>query len=433
MSDRIESVRLDALDGFQFEELCGRIFEKLDLGKVTYVGHTADEGRDLILEGYKGRKAIVECKHQPNSGIGRPIVQKLHSATIEENAQYAIVVTTGHFTKDAVEYAEKLRSRGVTVELFDFPILNDMAQRAGIRLLQEGQSFPIHTFYVSNPAALSVKIANAVFPRMISAPLSPSAIASIEPRVLELRTGYLIQYNIHENFDTTIGRVHSVHHDNQLILVDGSTGGILDPNTSEWILSSKRTNGIHSGYPGVEIRRYEFRLDLQTITKKAKQHIIKLHTRTVGYRGGNNVHYNKTCRPGERSIFISSTTQVYYPYWRVSIKALRHEYQLDTIENHNHIHIVSTNIANCSECGQVVKEHEKALFCNSCGAVVHQRSSHGFICRNCSKTICRSCAYWTRRWLLLKKKICEPCADQLASRGKKKRKLPLTRHNATRG
>ena len=54
------------------------------MGMVTYVGHTADEGRDLILEGYKGRKAIVERKHQPNSGIGRPIVQKLHSATIEE-------------------------------------------------------------------------------------------------------------------------------------------------------------------------------------------------------------------------------------------------------------------------------------------------------------------------------------------------------------
>jgi len=118
---------------------------------------------------------------------------------------------TGHFTREAVEYAEKLKSRGIIVELFDFPILNDMAQRAGIKLLHEGQSFPIHTFYVSDPAGVSVKIANAVFPRMISAPLSPSAIASIEPRVLELRTAYLIQYNVHENFDTSIGRVHSVH------------------------------------------------------------------------------------------------------------------------------------------------------------------------------------------------------------------------------
>jgi len=203
---------------------------------------------------------------------------------------------TGHFTREAVEYAEKLKSRGIIVELFDFPILNDMAQRAGIKLLHEGQSFPIHTFYVSDPAGVSVKIANAVFPRMISAPLSPSAIASIEPRVLELRTAYLIQYNVHENFDTSIGRVHSVHHDNQLILVDGSNGVIPDPSTSEWILSSRRTNGIHAGYPGIEIRRHEFRLDSQTITKKAKQHIIKLHTRTVGYRGGNT---SITTRPAD--------------------------------------------------------------------------------------------------------------------------------------
>ncbi len=94
-SDATESIRLERLDGFEFEELCKRVFEKLNLGKVTYVGHTGDEGRDLILEGYKGGRAIVECKHWPGSSIGRPIVQKLHSATISSSAHQALVVTTG--------------------------------------------------------------------------------------------------------------------------------------------------------------------------------------------------------------------------------------------------------------------------------------------------------------------------------------------------
>ena len=81
IKDRAASkeVSLDSLDGFGFENLCQRIFEKAGWGRVERIGGVSDAGRDLIIHGNKG-KIVVECKHQPNTPQGRPIVQKLHSA-----------------------------------------------------------------------------------------------------------------------------------------------------------------------------------------------------------------------------------------------------------------------------------------------------------------------------------------------------------------
>jgi hypothetical protein len=77
----------------------------------------------------------------------------------------------------------------------------------------------------------------------------------------------------------------------------------------------------------------------------------------------------------------------------------------------------------CRQCGKLLKDYEKALLCNSCGAIVHRSKSHGFVCENCYRTLCRSCTYWTRKWLFLKRKVCEPCAEELAKAGRKKQKL----------
>lgn len=80
------TIHLDMIDGFEFERACADIFSGAGWGRVERIGGVADGGRDLIIHGDDGRKTIVECKHQPNSSIGRPIVQKLHSAVMSEDA-----------------------------------------------------------------------------------------------------------------------------------------------------------------------------------------------------------------------------------------------------------------------------------------------------------------------------------------------------------
>ena len=423
----MESIRLDGLDGFEFEELCKRIFEKLNLAKVTYLGHTGDEGRDLILEGYKGGRAIVECKHWPGSSIGRPIVQKLHSATISSNARQALVVTTGHFSKEAVEYAKKLISNGIQMELIDLPILSDMARRAGIRLLAKGQSYPIETLHVSKPSELSNKVSAEVLSLLMSSPGDARGLTSAEPGILEFRSSYLVTYNIHQNFVTSVGRIHSVHADKQRLLVNGVNGQMIDPDLAAFIFSSWGSEGVHPGYDNLKVVREEFKLDLHSLQEAAKTHIINLNTQRIRYSGRNNRRYSKVCKPSEKSVYLASVTQVYYPYWHLSIRALKHTYKLEALENRDHVQVTSTDMFTCKECGNSVPNHEVTLLCNGCGAVVHRKKSHGFVCENCNKTVCRSCTFWTRKWLILKRKLCETCADESVKLGKPKQKIAAFR------
>lgn len=421
MPNATDSIRLDSLDGFEFEKLCKRIFEKLGYGTVIDVQDVADEGRDLVIEGYKGDRAVVECKHQPGSTIGRPVVQKLHSATLSSNARFALLMTTGRFSKEAIDYAKKLQD--ISIELIDLPLLNDLAERAGIRLLKAGESSPIESLRVSDSRTLVERVKNSVMTSLISAPTPAQTLGAIEPAFLDLRTAYRIQYNIHQDFATSIGRIHSVHANNQVVLVSGKNGDLIPPDRAEFLLSSQSTRGIDPGPPGVKVNREDFKLDLQTLTQRAKQHVIALHTKVVTYYGGNNVRYEKACEPGERSVFITNITQLYYPYWRLSIRALRYQYKLEVLDKPQDIALVSSDLFGCKTCGREITVGEPRLLCNACGAIAHRKKSHGFLCENCKKTVCRSCTFWTRKWLILKKKICEACADSLVSRGKRKRKI----------
>jgi len=72
---------LDDLSGFEFEDVMEDVFRNLGFENVRQAERTADEGRDVIMEEVVDgtrRAIIVECKH--TGTVGRPVVQKLHSA-----------------------------------------------------------------------------------------------------------------------------------------------------------------------------------------------------------------------------------------------------------------------------------------------------------------------------------------------------------------
>lgn len=56
--------------------------------------------------------------------LGRPVVQKLHSATLTSNSCRALIVTTGKFSQDAENYAQSLTD--IVVELIDMAKLAHM-------------------------------------------------------------------------------------------------------------------------------------------------------------------------------------------------------------------------------------------------------------------------------------------------------------------
>ena len=72
---------LNDLSGFEFEDVVEDVFRNLGYENVRQADRTADEGRDVIMEEVVDgtrRANIVECKH--TGTVGRPVVQKLHSA-----------------------------------------------------------------------------------------------------------------------------------------------------------------------------------------------------------------------------------------------------------------------------------------------------------------------------------------------------------------
>ena len=113
---------LDRLNGHDFEVAMLEVFRRLGYSterrKVTN-----DEGRDIILE--KGNETIVvECKHH-RATIGRPVVQKLHSATMTyPGAIGGMIVATGAFSDGAKQYADEINAKfGTQIQLWDYPKL----------------------------------------------------------------------------------------------------------------------------------------------------------------------------------------------------------------------------------------------------------------------------------------------------------------------
>jgi len=119
---------LDDLSGFEFEDVIEDVFRNLGYENVRQADRTADEGRDVIMEEVVDgtrRAIIVECKH--TGTVGRPVVQKLHSATATfdfDGPKRGMVVTTGRFTNPAREYADRLQQN-------DDPYPIEAARRRG--------------------------------------------------------------------------------------------------------------------------------------------------------------------------------------------------------------------------------------------------------------------------------------------------------------
>src|SRR5262245_36882422 len=107
---------LDHLSPRQFEEYCQALLACHYQCRVDLTPQSGDEGRDLIVHHANGLE-VVECKHYPSGTVGRPVVQKLHSAILTINATRGMIITTGRFSPGATAYAANLHD--VSMQLID--------------------------------------------------------------------------------------------------------------------------------------------------------------------------------------------------------------------------------------------------------------------------------------------------------------------------
>jgi len=160
------------MSGYDFEEFVAYMLSKLGYGQVEKVLYTQDEGRDILIRSTEGL-IVVECKHQPRSRIGRPIVQKLHSAVISSQATKGMLITTGHFTSEAIESAKGITKSGTLIEMVDRHILTDMASRAKIKLVSKGESLSVWTYSLPSEEKIHDALGSYVGSIAVSYPRPP--------------------------------------------------------------------------------------------------------------------------------------------------------------------------------------------------------------------------------------------------------------------
>lgn len=113
------------LEPWEFEKLVAEIFEKKGFdAEVTQ--RTRDGGKDIIATFEKGGvryTTYFECKrYAPNKPVGVEVVRNLYAVMNKEQVDKGVIVTTSHFTKDAVKEAKQLGR----IRLIDFNELCDL-------------------------------------------------------------------------------------------------------------------------------------------------------------------------------------------------------------------------------------------------------------------------------------------------------------------
>jgi len=443
-----EIVTLDSMDGSEFEHLCGRLLHTLGYGRVEDIRNVANGGRDLIVHSSKG-KIVVECKHQPKSAVGRPVVQKLHSAVITESATKGMLITTGKFTNAAIEYAKK-----IDVELVDFSILSAMATRVGMTLRLNGGSMQAITLPYSDLFIAQLKPQMNLKVPVESHPKKWEELSEIILESLDITPTYLVRYSIQETFSTTIGVIHSIDAKDQSLLVDTLRNIILpdvfakfvkncvfakDPrvriDASVTINTIIRDRVTTENFPNKlstyshkqvqheplpprvsgPISSTEFNMDEMSLKNFVVSYLIQSYTQTVTYYGRNNVAYQKTCVPPKRSVRVEGITPLYLPVWNGHLRTLTKNYDLKGVQSSPD----STFDLSSISCGICRTESDKSGYqlCNMCGILTHSRQSKSrsitcsFVCKICATTLCQRCANRQRRFLIFTRYLCRNCAE----------------------
>ena len=110
-----------------FEYLVAEAYRRQGFDVDYSVGKGADGGVDLVLR-KGGRKTLVQCKQWKTFSVGRPVLQQMFGIMNDERADEVIVVTSGQFTGEAREFAQRN-----PIRLVDGPKLLELVRsiRAG--------------------------------------------------------------------------------------------------------------------------------------------------------------------------------------------------------------------------------------------------------------------------------------------------------------
>lgn len=405
------------MDGYEFQKFVANLFKKLGFVNVEVGPPTADGGIDISMEqrtDISTVRFIVECKHHPEGTIGRPVVQKLHSAVVHTPVlDKGIIVTSGHFSSKAIQYAEE-----VGIELIDIEKLTELARKAEM-LIQTKPSLSIENCF---PTSKKTELVGKLF-SFLQVDLNGfnKDYAKVEEIGLKLLSSYMVDYSIEATFSTSVGVIHSIHEKSSLFLT-GDGGEPINPIITNPILPMRYNISELNEDNLKEVKLLErgrFVKSYKEIKESAIEILRQIYTKTVGYYGANNVYYTKTCVPKKKHIALMDVKQVYIPVWNIIVSILKSKYLIVGTENPQKLNVFPSKLIvvketsgiqpypdNCMVCFKPMED--KKYLCNECGMIVC--SNDIFTCKKCGKLICEKHVISKRKFLIFSDKYCPPCA-----------------------
>ena len=106
LSSTRELEDLRSLSWQDFELFVGQYYRRCGYMVEERGGASPDGGIDIVLR-KNGRRILVQCKHWKASKVGIREARELLGTMQHEGAGEGILVTSGHFSQDACDFAEK--------------------------------------------------------------------------------------------------------------------------------------------------------------------------------------------------------------------------------------------------------------------------------------------------------------------------------------
>jgi len=394
---------LDDLSGFEFEDLMEDVFRKLGYENVRQSSKTSDEGRDILMEEVVDgtrQAVVVECKH--TDSVGRPVVQKLHSAVATYDyagPKRGLVVTTGSFTGPAEEYAAQLAANDDPhqIELLDGEDLRAIGEEIGldlyngrIEILCDETLRPYDPSRgVHAPVEAAVREVENIDSHEIP---RPTAVADFQP-VLQVTA------ETDATFETSVGVIHRERGtDRFVVAADRGRPSVADETVRQLVTNNLTQrvaldDALTDTFEETEVHRFG-----QTETEYkdwAVDRIREQRTTTVQYTGDNNVTYTKTCEPTLSDVSIQAIEPVYLPRIRQTVSLQQYSYPYEYYNAGPSRATIENGIHRCVQCGE--ESASTFTYCHNCGSI--NCESHIETERLEGEPVCTGCAV-TERFML---------------------------------
>ena len=392
----MKEIDLENMSGEDFEIICQEIFSKFYKVPVDRTPLVGDGGKDLIIR--SADPVYVECKHHKNT-IGRPVIQKLHSAMVTDWVKRGIVVTTGSFSSGAIKH---IKDNSLPIELIDGKKLNQMASSVGIKLYF-GYDVKANELMIYEPPLDSLKkYSFDCIKHIRSSPYPIERSFVFIGRNLTYSCYYLLDYEISQDFLNSNKEylVHSINARGKLLLDVYSLKPMPDHLVPFYLMASFRPTSESSNPPHIQPKH--IRLDVEN---SAYETLISAYSRKVSYFASKNKHKEKTFVPSRSHIQLSNYSIAYIPTLNVDYSLLGRRMRSSLL--YNGYSFFNTTALLCDVCKS--NYMDQSFLCNDCASIVC--GNHHLICDICGKTLCSNCGVPYKSGFLKTGIACKKCVS----------------------